>query len=109
MSEHKLRLYIAKLNASRKKSSTFSAVLDAAATEAFESAIPPATRNVLLGLLFISLAEEEGVEMLVHPLLALLIPLIADCNDDGTEICLPGEAKRVRQYDDNSYSNGKYC
>lgn len=66
-------------------------VLDAVAT-AFDGAIPPTTRRVLFGLLFMSLAEEEGAEMvtLLQPLLALLVPA-ADCNDDTT-ICLPGEA-----------------
>lgn len=66
-------------------------VLDTIAA-AFDGAIPLATRRVLFGLLFMSLAEEEGAGMvtLLQPLLALLIPA-AGCNDD-TMICLPGEA-----------------
>lgn len=69
---------------------TFSVSLGAAAA-AFEEAT--AALKVLFGLLFISLAEEEGAEMVpLQPLLALLIATA--CSDDtDTVICLPGEAK----------------
>lgn len=72
-------------------------VLDAVAV-AFDDAIPPATRRVLFGLLFMSPAEEEGAGMvtLLQPLLALLIPA-ADCSDEDTAICLPGEAGQERR------------
>lgn len=67
-------------------------VLDAVAA-AFDDAIPPATRRVLFGLLFMSFAEDEGAGMVtLQPLLALLT-LAAGCSDDDTAICLPGEAK----------------
>lgn len=70
---------------------TFSTVLDAVAG-VLDGAMPPATRKVLFGLLFISLAEEEGTEIvaLAQPLLAL-IPA-AGCSVDGIVTCLPGEA-----------------
>lgn len=66
------------------------------ATAAFEEA---ATRRVLFGLLFISLAEEEGAEIvaLLQPLLALLRPT-GDCSDEDTAICLPGEAGKMNDY-----------
>lgn len=65
-----------------------------AAAAAFEDAIA-ATRRVLFGLLFISLAEEEGAEMvaLLQPL-AVLRPT-GGCNDEDTAICLPGEAEKI--------------
>jgi len=64
-----------------------------AAAAAFEEA---ATRKVLFGLLFISLAEEEGTEIvaLLQPLLALLRPT-GGCSDADTAICLPGEARKI--------------
>jgi len=57
-----------------------------------EDVIPP--RRVLFGLLFISLAEEEGAEMIaLQPLLTLLILTAAGCSDDAT--CFPGEAAKM--------------
>lgn len=68
-------------------------VLDAVA---FDDAIPPATRRVLFGLLFMSPAEEEGAGMLLQLLLPLFIPA-AGCSDEDTAICLPGEAEKERR------------
>lgn len=70
------------------RENTFSVGLDAAAV-AFEDAT--AALKVLFGLL--SLAEEEGAELiLLQPLLALLIAT-AVSDDADTVICLPGEAR----------------
>lgn len=68
-------------------------VLDAIAG-VLDDATALANRKVLFGLLFISLAEEEGigiVELVLQPLLAPLI-VAAGCSDGGTATCLPGEA-----------------
>lgn len=64
-----------------------------AAAAAFEEAV---TRRVLFGLLFMSLAEEEGTEIVapLQPLLALLRPT-GGCSDEDTAICLPGEAGKI--------------
>lgn len=70
------------------RKNTFSVGLDAAAV-AFEDATT--ALKVLFGLLFMSLAEEEGAEILLQPLLALLIAT-AVSDDADTVICLPGEA-----------------